>query len=995
MRADDSSTKSISSSGNVLSFTTKAGSYFYETFDCQSATSNGYNTLKFDLTGIKGATFTFEIQTKKSCSDKSYTSKYIGVSAITGQWQTVEIPLQNFAGANADVVTGLVWQDFSSTGNWKLRNLYFGCGGAAAASSSAPAQLSSSTRPAVSSEPISSVVVVPTTPLSTVVPSTSGASVVIVSTSVTSSVIPSTSGAISSSALASSSARASSSVAQSSSAAQSSSVAQSSSAAQSSSVAPSSSRASSTAPGSSSAQAGSTSASASASSRASSASSVAASSSALASSTAPSSVRVDAASTSSSASATPSLKSSSDGTCGGTSKYTCVGFSGGECCSQYGWCGSTTAYCGTGCNPLYGKCTSSSSSSAASSGVSSLAASSGSSRASSASASGSASSSRASSSAAPSSASALSVTSTSSRASSVTSSRATTLSTSVLPSGSCAAQLIDDFASQSRLTFLFYNAMLLPTSDDATMTSVVVSNNRATYTPKDTSSYWYTQFGCFNAKNIYGGISFRLKAAKGTTFAVQLESSATCDPSKSTQQRFTTTELGWTFDGTEKLYTVPFSKYSNLDTSKLTTFFFDSFTKPVTYGPMAFYCGDSKSEYVVTTTSVSAGPSSTVAAPSGTAAALTVDKFAAADSNALGFWHGYDDGMSVTISGGKAVIKSTDSDYSFYSQLSSSCTDYTKYKGSYLHIAYTGTVAFTVSLQQHNSQCKDTVAPFPATWDSVEASRYASNGHIYIPMSHFNIDLKLTVGIAIKGFYKSDQVTLSLIEIVPSVSNGFQVPNKLESGNLVFACTRPNSFAFAIDDGSPEYAQQVLKIIKEENIKVTFFTVGAPLLDASTNLTNVYKEMEAAGHQIALHSFTHPKMEGLPDYAAIDWEYQNDIDTVKKQFNGLTTSYFRPPFGTEGARMRQRLPPLVPSTPKFTMWSVDVEDWLWAETDTPEQQKVSFQRDVDAGGNLVVMHYLYPTTVSYLQEFIQIAKKTGKQLMRVDQCMQDPNAPPL
>ncbi|RHZ82798.1 hypothetical protein Glove_103g226 [Diversispora epigaea] len=27
------------------------------------------------------------------------------------------------------------------------------------------------------------------------------------------------------------------------------------------------------------------------------------------------------------------------------------------CCSQWGWCGSTSAYCGTGCQPLYGRCT--------------------------------------------------------------------------------------------------------------------------------------------------------------------------------------------------------------------------------------------------------------------------------------------------------------------------------------------------------------------------------------------------------------------------------------------------------------------------------------------------------------------------------------------------------------------------------------------------------------------------------------------------------------
>lgn len=41
------------------------------------------------------------------------------------------------------------------------------------------------------------------------------------------------------------------------------------------------------------------------------------------------------------------------------------------------------------------------------------------------------------------------------------------------------------------------------------------------------------------------------------------------------------------------------------------------------------------------------------------------------------------------------------------------------------------------------------------------------------------------------------------------------------------------------------------------------------------------------------------------------------------------------------------------------------------------------------------MHYLYPTTVQYLPQFIALAKATGKQLMRVDQCMEDPEAPPL
>ncbi|KAK1985377.1 hypothetical protein LZ30DRAFT_779082 [Colletotrichum cereale] len=44
---------------------------------------------------------------------------------------------------------------------------------------------------------------------------------------------------------------------------------------------------------------------------------------------------------------------STDGSCGGTNGYTCPG---STCCSEYGFCGATTAHCGTGCQPLFGTC---------------------------------------------------------------------------------------------------------------------------------------------------------------------------------------------------------------------------------------------------------------------------------------------------------------------------------------------------------------------------------------------------------------------------------------------------------------------------------------------------------------------------------------------------------------------------------------------------------------------------------------------------------------
>lgn len=574
--------------------------------------------------------------------------------------------------------------------------------------------------------------------------------------------------------------------------------------------------------------------------------------------------------------------------------------------------------------------------------------------------------------------------------------------TSTTDPGSCTNMLIDDWISQSRLTFLYYNAMLKPSSDDGTMSSLIVSDNHVTLTPSSTSSYFYSIFGCVNAENIYGGISMRIKAPVGSTMDIQLTTLSSCIGGTESYHYVSSSKLGWTFTGEEQLYSIDFDVFDGLTPNRLQSVLFTNMNNAVSLGPMAFYCGNTMSEYVTSPSTVTQ-PSQTEPAPSATASAFVIDTFGSTGTNDLGFWHGYDEGMSVSYGTDQITIVADSADYNFYTQLSGSCKDLSDWADSYVHVQYSGSNAFTIALQQHNSACDETIAPFPETWDSLEAARYASGSatDIYIPIDHFNINLNRVVGFSFKGFYTTDSTVLKKVEIVSMVPSGWSIPTKLPSGNLVFSCKRPNSFAFAIDDGVPGLAQEVMDIIREEDIKVTFFTVGAPLLDTNTNLSSVYSEMLRAGHQVALHSYTHPPMEGLPSEGDIDWEYTMDIQATEATlasagFDEHATHYFRPPFGTEGARMRQRFCAVTGDDNAYIVnWSVDVEDWLWAETDTPEKQLEAFQRDVDKGGNLVVLHYLYPSTVQYLREFIQIAKATGKDLMRVDQCMEDPNAPSL
>ncbi|KAF5664347.1 keratin-associated 5-4 [Fusarium heterosporum] len=47
---------------------------------------------------------------------------------------------------------------------------------------------------------------------------------------------------------------------------------------------------------------------------------------------------------------------SPDGSCGGTNKFVCGGSTYGDCCSTLGWCGKTTAHCGSLCDSTFGTC---------------------------------------------------------------------------------------------------------------------------------------------------------------------------------------------------------------------------------------------------------------------------------------------------------------------------------------------------------------------------------------------------------------------------------------------------------------------------------------------------------------------------------------------------------------------------------------------------------------------------------------------------------------
>ncbi|KKZ60441.1 hypothetical protein EMCG_00727 [[Emmonsia] crescens] len=380
-------------------------------------------------------------------------------------------------------------------------------------------------------------------------------------------------------------------------------------------------------------------------------------------------------------------------------------------------------------------------------------------------------------------------------------------------------------------------------------------------------------------------------------------------------------------------------------------------------------------------------------APGGQDPVLVIDTFKNGGRNDLDAWHGSGEDMPMEWGNGYVKFAPTNADQNFHTQLTATCYDLTPYKNMYLHIVCKGAGHFTISLSQNNPQCDAFKNPYPETWDDVEAHRYMQGNDIYIPISHFNIDYTRALSFSFKGFYLPEKLKVMKVEITATKPSTFPAPEKLPTGTLWLRCKRPNSFAFGIDDGSPHLGRQIMDILTSEGINATFFTVGNGLAIPSSGWSDLYRDMAARGHQVALHTWSHPPMEELKTEAEIDQEIIKNLQIMREQL-GFDSRYFRPPYGILGARTRQRLAALI-KDPQIINWSVDIQDWLWAGSPTPEKQVEAFQRDVDKGGDLVVMHFLSPDTVMYTRDVIRIARNTGKRIMRVDQCMEDPAAPPL
>jgi peptidoglycan/xylan/chitin deacetylase (PgdA/CDA1 family) len=180
--------------------------------------------------------------------------------------------------------------------------------------------------------------------------------------------------------------------------------------------------------------------------------------------------------------------------------------------------------------------------------------------------------------------------------------------------------------------------------------------------------------------------------------------------------------------------------------------------------------------------------------------------------------------------------------------------------------------------------------------------------------------------------------------------------------------------AMTFDDGpSAANTPRLLDILKQRNIKATFFLIGQ---NVASN-PDIVRRILADGHEIGNHSWTHPQLSKLSD-DRVTAEITKTQDAIKDA-SGFTPTILRPPYGAITARQREWI------ESKFglsiILWSIDPFDWKRPGASVITQRILSQVRP----GAIILSHDIHKQTVDAMPATLDGLIAKGYKFVTVTQ----------
>jgi peptidoglycan-N-acetylglucosamine deacetylase len=180
--------------------------------------------------------------------------------------------------------------------------------------------------------------------------------------------------------------------------------------------------------------------------------------------------------------------------------------------------------------------------------------------------------------------------------------------------------------------------------------------------------------------------------------------------------------------------------------------------------------------------------------------------------------------------------------------------------------------------------------------------------------------------------------------------------------------------AMTFDDGpSAENTPRLLEMLKQRNIKATFFLIGQ---NVASN-PDIVRRILADGHEVGNHSWTHPQLSKLSD-DRVTSEITKTQDAIKDA-SGFTPTLLRPPYGAITTRQREWI------ENKFglniILWSVDPFDWKRPGASVITQRILTQVHP----GAIILSHDIHKQTVDAMPATLDGLIKKGYRFVTVSQ----------
>ena len=180
--------------------------------------------------------------------------------------------------------------------------------------------------------------------------------------------------------------------------------------------------------------------------------------------------------------------------------------------------------------------------------------------------------------------------------------------------------------------------------------------------------------------------------------------------------------------------------------------------------------------------------------------------------------------------------------------------------------------------------------------------------------------------------------------------------------------------ALTFDDGPhPYYTQQLLKGLKERNVKATFFITGQNV----KAYPEIVKEIYAEGHLIGNHTYSHIQLTSKNE-ESFKQEIVRTNEAIK-EVTGQDTIYVRPPYGSWNKEFEKELN-MFP-----VLWTVDPLDWCSSDASRIVRSVCSKAKEND----IILMHDQYKTTVTAALKIVDELTQKGYEFVTVDELLFD------